>query len=505
MPTAVNESDFLFEWDLQNIDLSQTKISSPKFSFQGSEFNLNLWKKEGAPIYSCTLKYVETLSKSGRIHFRFDLVKRLDNTIAKSCQYQRDLNQLKNGWGVPDWIDPAAIQDHILKVKMWTSEYDLEYDLENEVITRQIITPESFLIGDNKLRVLLKKNKGGDKYDCLLKYVDSAISSKVRFQVDLYARLDNSLVKSDKREFTFNKTNVSQGFEDWFDVKTIRDHVLKVKVWIFNPFSDFVEKPIEFESIGFQLSNKTCSNLSFLVGDAFVYVLHGILTSRSDYFRAMLEGFFKEARVPMTVESKIPIHGIDVDVFKMIIEWIYTMDIKSLNDPFSPTLILDLEKVYVAADMYLLSDLCESIGKYLNHLLTAQNFGEIYQVAKRIGSESLEKDIIRAWMSKSDSFNENDDQINVLIRDFDAIQVEEGKETREEGGHVEVEVEGVDFERGGANKEDEDIDVEELDENAVNAAIVGISQKFIQVSSNWDGDSSSKLCVIKCLATLLEK
>jgi hypothetical protein len=85
------------------------------------------------------------------------------------------------------------------------------------------------------------------------------------------------------------------------------------------------------------------SNLSFKVGEEVVYVIHGILTSRSDFFRAMLEGSFKEAQVPMTVESKIPIQGIDVDVFKMIIEWIYTMDIKSLNVPISPTLLLDLQ------------------------------------------------------------------------------------------------------------------------------------------------------------------
>jgi hypothetical protein len=38
----------------------------------------------------------------------------------------------------------------------------------------------------------------------------------------------------------------------------------------------------------------------------------------------MLDGSFKEAQVPMTVEYMIPIHGIDVDVFQMIIEWIVT-------------------------------------------------------------------------------------------------------------------------------------------------------------------------------------
>jgi hypothetical protein len=83
----------------------------------------------------------------------------------------------------------------------------------------------------------------------------------------------------------------------------------------------------------------------------------------------------------------------------------------------------------------MLPDLCDSIRNYLNHLLTAKNFGEIYKVANRIGSESLEKDVLQSWITKSDSFNENDDQINMLIRDFDfvEIKVEKGAESGEKG------------------------------------------------------------------------
>jgi hypothetical protein len=432
MLKSVDESEFLFKWDLQNIDISQTDISSPEFSFQGSKYYILLRKREGETNYTCFLKSVETLNKSGSLHFRFDLVKRLDNTITRSFQGQRDMKELFDGWGPVKWIDPATIRDHILNVEIWTSEYDFENDLENINVASSSFSMNFFHCGENKLRVLLKKNEGGAKYDCLFVDVDSAISSKVYFQVDLFKRLDNRLIKTDKCEFFFNKTNAGLGLKDWFDVETIREYVLKVKVLIFNPFSEFVEKPIGFETLGSLLFKKTSSNLSFLVGEEVVFIVQDILTSRSVYFRAMLEGSFKEAQVPMTVESKIPIKGIDVKLFKMIIEWIYTMDIKSLNDPFSSTLILDLEKVYVAADMYLLPDLCESAGKYMNHLLTAQNFGEIYQVAKRIGSESLKRDIYRTWMLKSDSFNDNDEQINLFIRDFDAIQVEDANKTLKE-------------------------------------------------------------------------
>jgi hypothetical protein len=283
--------------------------------------------------------------------------------------------------------------------------------------------------------------------------------------------------KHNKRDLTFKNTDSAKGFEDWFDVESLRDHALKVKVLMLKPFSDFVEKPIGFESgVGILLFKKMSSNLSFLIGEEIVYAIHDILTSRCDYFRAMLEGSFKEAQVPMTVESKIPVQGIDVCVFKMIIEWIYTMDIKSLNNPFSPSILHDLQNVYVAADMLLLPNLCDSIGKYLKHLLTYRTFGEVYQVAKSIGSDSLEEDVMQAWISKSDSFNENDDQIKALIRDFDGVEVEEGKVARED-------------QEGG----------EEVFEGD---AIIEIQRKMI-AASNWEGESESKLSVVKCLASLL--
>ena len=58
----------------------------------------------------------------------------------------------------------------------------------------------------------------------------------------------------------------------------------------------------------------------------------------------MLLGSFKEALAPMTVDSKIPIHGIKTSIFKN------TMDIQKLNG-MSTGLLLDLESLYVAADM----------------------------------------------------------------------------------------------------------------------------------------------------------
>jgi hypothetical protein len=67
----------------------------------------------------------------------------------------------------------------------------------------------------------------------------------------------------------------------------------------------------------------------------------------------------------------------------------------------------------------------------LRHLLTSHNFDAIQQVAKKIGSEELEKNVTREWISKSDSFNENEDQIKALVRH---VSVAETVEEEKSGG-----------------------------------------------------------------------
>jgi hypothetical protein len=199
MPTALDGSEVLFEWDLQNINNIQNFISSSQFSFQDIKYYVLLEKNKGSTrqgYYGCALYSVEPSSKPGIIHFRFDLVKRLDNSITLYYQSQREKKLLHGGVGkCHDWVDNVTIQDHILKIKMWTSEYDFEYDLEYINIDNPSFL-DPFYVDGNKLCVFLKKNGGGEKYDIMLNDVCSTISSRVRFQVDLYARLDNSLVKT---------------------------------------------------------------------------------------------------------------------------------------------------------------------------------------------------------------------------------------------------------------------------------------------------------------------
>jgi hypothetical protein len=93
--------------------------------------------------------------------------------------------------------------------------------------------------------------------------------------------------------------------------------MLILKVKICKPFSEFVKIPASFESVPKSfLFDKLSSNFSFNVENEVVYAIFRILTSCSDYFRAMLDGSFKEAQVPMTVDAEIPIYGVQ-DEFKM--------------------------------------------------------------------------------------------------------------------------------------------------------------------------------------------
>jgi hypothetical protein len=86
MSGAADQSEYVFEWDLQNIDNSKTRIPSAEFSFQENKNISLLFKIEGETNYGCCLQSVEKLTKPGSINFRFDLLKGLNNEIVKYFQ-----------------------------------------------------------------------------------------------------------------------------------------------------------------------------------------------------------------------------------------------------------------------------------------------------------------------------------------------------------------------------------------------------------------------------------
>lgn len=96
----------------------------------------------------------------------------------------------------------------------------------------------------------------------------------------------------------------------------------------------------------------------------------------------------------------------------------------------------------------------------------------------------MENVAFSSWISESVAFNKSDEKINSVI-DFKHAEDHEARGDEAERDAMDVEGSGREAAEG---------------EEAI--AILDISRKIVQVCS-WDGDKESKVCVIKCLASLL--
>jgi hypothetical protein len=220
-----------------------------------------------------------------------------------------------------------------------------------------------------------------------------------------------------------------------------------------------VAKPDTFDDYHSQLFNPIFSNLSFEVEEEVVFVLRGILTTQILFFN-----FQSSSSPPMTVDSEIPIKGIDVNVFKMIIEWMYSMDIKQ-----------DFREIFLWNSFARSRKGLHRGGYVPPHGSLRVNL-KLSQSPSQPSSNchpnrmwGLEEVCVSFMDLKTYEFNKNKEEVTALVRDSEILFVEE----------EEVEEVGLD-----------------------DAAIVGISRKMIE-SSSWDGESESKLCIVKCLASLL--
>jgi hypothetical protein len=230
-----------------------------------------------------------------------------------------------------------------------------------------------------------------------------------------------------------------------------------------------------------------------------VYANRSILAASQSHdrsnFKVMLEGSFKEAG-----KYEIHVNEIEVDVFKMIIEWIYTMDIRLLNGP-SPSILVDLEQVYEAANFYWMTSLCVSIEKYLIFLINKQNFGEIYRISKKIGNDAVGEAVYLAWISNPIKWSTNDVQIRILIqsekKELASKKIEDAEKNalarkKEDAGA------GYKFKFEVASEEEHVID-----ENAENEAIIDTILQKIHRTSKWNMDIERKLYVTRKLVTTL--
>jgi hypothetical protein len=309
-----------------------------------------------------------------------------------------------------------------------STEYDTTYDLSSLDPTLSIHKLPIFSTSTStEFYIYLRIDDDDPEYGCFLSSVVpcTTFSSDLNIQFDLFAKDDGAMIQTGVWKCEFYKWEHGYGTFNWIDPRVLCSSLLGVKVWSDKSLSDFVVSGVEnHKSL---LFNKMYSNVAFRVQDKVVYALSGILATRNEYFRAMLDqlpnplngitvdiGEMRLSKETPTVDSEISIRGIDADLFEMIIEWIYTMDIQSLNG-LSLSLFEDLESLYVAAGSYQIVGLAEAIESYLAFLVNARNFGEIYQIAQRIESEVLEKDVYRTWIKKSGEFNKSDGQILKML------------------------------------------------------------------------------------------
>jgi hypothetical protein len=114
---SVNDgSGYYFIQDLMDFDITKIQVDFPHFSANGNGKE----KRDGEENYSSFLApFLDSSVSPGTIHFRFDLVKKLDSRVVKSSTNDWAFDDDPRGYGPLNWVDPATIQDHVLNVKIW--------------------------------------------------------------------------------------------------------------------------------------------------------------------------------------------------------------------------------------------------------------------------------------------------------------------------------------------------------------------------------------------------
>ena len=99
---------------------------------------------------------------------------------------------------------------------------------------------------------------------------------------------------------------------------------------------------------------------------------------------------------------------VEDDVFRLIIEWIYTGEFK-VND-LSLSLLVQVFKAAETFKITLLSDFIVKSVENMSKLISQRNFGDIFQIANIIDSSELEKAVCERLFNERD-YTENEDQL----------------------------------------------------------------------------------------------
>jgi len=116
------------------------------------------------------------------------------------------------------------------------------------------------------------------------------------------------------------------------------------------------------------VNDEEFSDVTFMVEDQPVYAHRAILAQRCDHFAAMFRSGMRES-----VERTVPIADISMNVFLLLLEYIYTDSVK-----------IDVEHaigLYIASDIYQLDRLREMCCTVVRRNLNAENAGPLVQTA----------------------------------------------------------------------------------------------------------------------------
>jgi hypothetical protein len=111
--------------------------------------------------------------------------------------------------------------------------------------------------------------------------------------------------------------------------------------------------------------------------DKKIYAHKGLLDARCDGFHALLRSGMKEA-----IEGKIEIKEVQYNIFKALLEYIYTNQLPRLK----PADTLDLLKL---GDRYMLEHLKSLCERYLKKYIDIENFTLLFEVAEKYKAPEL--------------------------------------------------------------------------------------------------------------------
>ena len=138
-------------------------------------------------------------------------------------------------------------------------------------------------------------------------------------------------------------------------------------------------------------------DVTLRLGGQDFYAHKVILASCSDYFYAMFNGNMKESK-----ERVIDINGVDVEIMKLVLNFIYTGSIPLSND--------NVESVLQAANLMLIKLLKEVCCRFLETLLTVgnclgmQKFAESYACEELLGKTTEFINDNFGYVTESDEF-----------------------------------------------------------------------------------------------------